>query len=235
MKTHPSQLRTDSVLTGVFFISAAVFSIAGLILYDPVLKADPARIPTGAIFSSVMTGVIFELILAVSAAGTAVMMYPYLKRYHESLGLAYISFRLLEVVFILIGLTGVLVLLSLGQIQQLGMQSETAGVAAAFLSLKTWTFILGPNFMLGINTGVYSFGFLKSGLVPQKLAVFGLLAAGLILVAALLELYGIIEQISPAGILLAVPIAGYEMTLAGYLILRGFRPGAEEKKSLPAL
>jgi hypothetical protein len=92
--------------------------------------------------------------------------------------------------------------------------------------VHTWTFALGPLFMLGVNTFMYSYLFYKSKLVPRRLAVLGLTGATLVLVAALLVLFGVYPQLSVPVTLLALPIASYEMILAGWLIVKGFNPVA---------
>jgi Domain of unknown function (DUF4386) len=96
----------------------------------------------------------------------------------------------------------------------------------ALLAVHDWTFLLGPNFMLGINTLMYSSVFYGSGLVPRPLAVLGLIGATLIFICALLVLFGVIAQISVWGALLAVPVAVYEMSLAVWLIVKGFNSSA---------
>ena len=92
--------------------------------------------------------------------------------------------------------------------------------------MHTWTFALGPLFMLGVNTFMYSYLLYKSKLVPRPLAGLGLTGATLVLVAALLVLFGVYPQLSVPVTLLALPIASYEMILAGWLIVKGFNPSA---------
>ncbi|MFN8355086.1 MAG: DUF4386 domain-containing protein [Spirosomataceae bacterium] len=222
---NPQSNRTNSILTGIFFIVAAISSIVGLKLYDPIL-VDPYFIETGSQHSSqIVWGAINELILSATATGTALMMYPYLKRYNESLGMGYLSFRMLEVVFILIGIVSVLTALSVSQhyINHTIDKANATALGLAFIALHNWTFMLGPNFMLAINTFLYSYTFRHAELVPKALSLLGMTAACLIMVAAILEMFGIIEQVSVWGALLALPIALYEMTLAVWLIVKGFR------------
>jgi hypothetical protein len=76
--------------------------------------------------------------------------------------------------------------------------------------------------MTGINTFIYSYIFYRSKLVPVKLSIFGFIAGVMIFVAALLEIYGITSPYSAQTAVLAMPIAVYEMVLAGWLIVRGF-------------
>lgn len=100
--------------------------------------------------------------------------------------------------------------------------AQATALGLSFIALHNWTFILGPNFMLAINTFLYSYAFYRTGLIPKKLSLLGLTAACLIMVAALLELFGVINQLSVWGILLALPIATYEISLAIRLIAKGF-------------
>lgn len=218
--------KANASLTGVFFIVAAVSSIIGLKLYDPILTDNDFIISGSNNYNQIIFGAINELILAVTATGTAIMLYPYLKRYNESLGMGYVSFRILEVFFILLGIISVLSVLAISQYYSANTitdKSHATSLGLVFIAMHKWTFILGPNFMLAINTFLYSFVFRKTGLVPKKLSMLGIIASCLIMVAALLEMFGIIEQISMWGILLALPIALYEMSLAVWLIVKGFK------------
>lgn len=218
--------KTNASLTGVFFIVAAVSSIIGLKLYDPILADDDFIISGSNNYKQIIFGAINELILAVTATGTAIMLYPYLKRYNESFGIGYLSFRILEVFFILLGTISVLSVLSISQYYAANTITDktyATSLGLVFIAIHKWTFILGPNFMLAVNTLLYSFVFRKTGLVPKKLSMLGIIASCLIMLAALLEMFGVIEQISMWGILLALPIAIYEMSLAVWLIVKGFK------------
>ena len=216
--------KINAVVTGVLFIIATIAGIIGLKLYDPILNHSDYLILGARNSNQIILGAAFELILTCSAAGTGIMLYPYLRKFNESLGLGYVCFRMLEVVFILIGIISVLALLSLSH-EFTNTDANTASFQTLGKILKAihdWTFMLGPNFMLGVNTFIYSYVFYQSKLVPRKLSILGILGSVLIFAAALLEMFGIILQLSPSGILLAIPIAVYEMVLAIWLILKGF-------------
>lgn len=223
-----STKRNDSLnatLTGLFFIIAAISSIVGLKLYDPILVSKDFLATASNHYNQVVIGTICELILSVSAIGTGIMLYPYLKKYNQSLGIGYLSFRAMEVVFIVIGIVSILTVLSITQLYTNGtitdkMYAHTIGLS--FIALHDWTFILGPNFMLAINTFIYSYVFLKNEFIPKKLAVLGIFASCLIMIAAICEMFGLFKQISVWGILLALPIAIYEIGLSIRLITKGF-------------
>ena len=90
-------------------------------------------------------------------------------------------------------------------------------------AIHDWTFILGPNFFLGINTFIYSYLFYRSKLIPRFISSLGLTGAILIFLAAIFEMFQVIAQISAWGVMLALPIFAYEMSLAVWLIFRGFK------------
>lgn len=227
MTTHSEfplpKLRRAYLWAGICFIAAAVTSIAGKLFYAPVLQNADYLVQGSAQSGTVLLGVFFELLLAATAMGTAISLYPVLKAGNSSLAVGYVSFRLLEVVFIVAGLLSVLGLISLSKAFTAATIPDMAAFQATGSVLKglhDWTFILGPNFMLGINTFIYSYVFYHSRLVPRPLAGLGLTAAVLIFTASLLELFGVIKQVSAPGFLLAVPIFAYEMSLAVWLIIK---------------
>ncbi len=224
-----------STITGLFFILATLTAIVGAKLYDPILTT-PDYLINGARYSSqIVMGAVFELVLAIANIGTGIMLFSFLKHYNESLGLAYLVFRLLEVVFILIGVISVLSLLSLSYSfadVNSGNGNTYYLIGTSLKSIHSWTVLLGPHFMLGVNTFVYSLAFYKSGLVPKRLAFLGIFGAILIFTAALLLMFSAIPMLSGAHILLTIPVASYEMVLAAWLIVRGFNVDEVTKKLL---
>ena len=226
-KLIKSSQRTAKFI-GVFYILASVTAIIGLLLYQPILGPD-YLVKGAANANSVIMGAIFELILVVSAIGTAVGLFPFVRKYNEHIALGYFSFRFLEAVLITIGIVSVLALLNLSQSFVAATAPNISSyqtVGAVLISIHDWTFLLGPNLMLGINTVLYSYLLYISRLVPRPLATLGLIGATLILITAFLELSGIIVQLSTLGSVLALPVAAFEMILAVWLIFKGFNPSA---------
>ena len=215
-----------STTTGVLFITAAATSMIGLALYHPILSTDEFLLEGAGHSNQIVLGAIFELLLICSAAGTAILLFPILGRYNQKAALGYFTFRLLEVIVILIGTISVLAMVSISKIYQGTLNTDPSpfkGIGLSFKAIHDWTFIIGPNFMLGINSFIYALAFYQYRIVPRHLAMLGIVGAILIFLASLLELFGLIEQISIAGVLIAVPIFLYEMSLAVWLIKNGFR------------
>ena len=216
-------------IVGVLFIIAAVTAVIGLILYDPILNGPDYLIKGSEHANQVILGALMELILVATAIGTATTMFPFLRKYNETIALWHVCFRFLEAVIITVGLISVLSLLTLSREFVAAGAPDTASFQASGTLLKAihdWTFSLGPNFMLGINTMMYSYIFYKSKLVPRFIPILGMTGATLVFICALLVMFGVIQQVSVWGGILALPVAANEMILAVWLIVKGFNESA---------
>lgn len=226
---HMNTNRQIAVFVGVMFILASATAILGFLLYQPILTG-PDYLTNGAENSTqVVLGALMELALVVTAIGTAIGLFPILRPYGERIALGHLCFRFLEAVVISVGIVAVLSLLILSKDF---MAANAANASAYHVSgtllqavYKT-TSMLGPLFLLGINTLMYSYLLFKSRLVPRPLAVMGLTGATLVLVYAMLVLFGVVVHGSGPATILALPIALYEMLLAVRLIAKGFNPSA---------
>jgi hypothetical protein len=216
-------------IVGVLFILAAVSAVAGVMLYDPILNGSDYLINGSKHANQVILGALMELVLVVSAVGTATTMFPILRRYNETIALWHVCFRFLEAIVITIGVISVLSLLTLSQEFVAAGAPDVAAFQTSGTVLKAiheWTFMLGPNFMLGINTMMYSYIFYKTKLVPRFIPILGMTGATLVFICALLVMFDVIEQVSVWGGLLALPVAANEMILAVWLIMKGFNSSA---------
>ncbi|MEW9698573.1 DUF4386 domain-containing protein [Paenibacillus sp. SI8] len=216
-------------IVGVLFILAAITAIIGLILYNPILKGPDYLIKGSEHGNQVILGALMELILVISAVGTATTMFPFLRKYNETIALWHVCFRFLEAVIITVGVISVLSLLTLSREFVAAGAPGTASFQVSGTLLKAvhdWTFLLGPNFMLGINTMMYSYIFYKSKLVPRFIPILGMTGAALVFICALLVMFGVIQQVSVLGAILALPVAANELILAVWLIVKGFNESA---------
>jgi Domain of unknown function (DUF4386) len=212
-------------IVGVLFILAAVSAVIGLNLYDPILNGPDYLIKGSEHANQVIFGALMELILVVSAVGTATTMFPLLRMYNETIALWHVCFRFLEAIIITIGLISVLSLLTLSQEFVAAGTPDYPSFHSSGIILKAihdWTFMLGPLFMLGINTIMYSYIFYKTKLVPRFISILGMTGATCVFVCALFVMFGVFPQISFWGAILAVPVAANEMILAVWLLIKGF-------------
>lgn len=217
--------RRNARILGIFYILAAVTSIIAVILYGPVLSEQWQMAVANGLETKVLIGVLNDLSLIVTAVGTAVMLFPYVRHWNEHLALGYLCFRFMEAVFIAIGLVSILGLLQLSSYYDttnLASKINFEPIGLVLQAIYRWTAMLGPNFMLGINTSLYSYMLYRTGYVPKPLAIFGMVTAVMVLTAGLLQMFGIIEPYSAIKGLMALPVGVYEMSLAVWLIVKGF-------------
>ena len=228
-------------IVGILFILAAVTAVIGLHLYDPILNGPDYLIKGPEHANQVILGAFMELILVVSAVGTATTMFPLLRLYNETIALWHVCFRFLEAIIITVGIISVLSLLTLSQEFVAAGASDPASFHSSGIILKAihdWTFMLGPLFMLGINTMMYSYIFYKTRLVPRFISILGMTGATCVFACSLFVMFGVFPQISFWGAILAVPVAANEMILAVWLIVKGFNENAivsiSAKRKVPA-
>ncbi|MGV3466201.1 MAG: DUF4386 domain-containing protein [Heyndrickxia sp.] len=217
--------RVNGMIIGVFYIVAAVTSIIAVVLYKPALSDQWYLTVVNGHETSVLLGAINDLLLVMTAIGTAVMLFPYLRRWNEHIALGYLCFRFMEAVFIAIGIVSILGILSISMEFEAGdftNEENLSAIGFMLQSLYRWTALLGPNFMLGLNTALYSYLLFQTAIVPRSLALFGMITALMVFIAGLLEMFGLIEPYSTVKGLIALPVGVYEMSLAFWLIVKGF-------------
>ena len=217
--------RKNAIIVGVLFILAAVAAIIGHALYQPVLIDIDYIIKGSANETQVIWGAFCELVLAFSVIGISIMMYPILNKENESIAIGYVCFRLLEATIIIIGIISLLSIVTLSQgFVKAADQNKSSFLAAGKLlvTVHNWTFLPGANLALGPSTLMMSYLLYQSKLVPRFIYVLGLVGGPLIFTCALLVIFGVFPQISLWGGLLAIPVFLYEMSLAIWLIVKGF-------------
>ena len=218
--------RKVALIAGVFFILTFVTSIAALILYGPVLDDAEYVLGPGS-DTRIQLGAFFEVLLAITNAGTAIVLFPVLRRYSESISLGYVASRIVETTIIVVGIVSLLSVLTL--------RADYAGVAGtdtqslvlsaqSLVALHDSTFLLGPAFCAGFGNGLLlGYLFFRSGLVPRRMALIGLFGGPLAFVSATAVLFGVYEQVSGVSFLMTFPEMVWEASLGIYLTVKGFK------------
>jgi hypothetical protein len=228
--------RTTARLVGWLFLGTFMFAIPGFLLYGPLLD-HPSYILGAGHDTQVSVGALFELLTAICNIGTAVALYPVARRYAHRAALSYVALRVVEGTIIVAGVVSVLAVVTLRQqFAGSGADPETLTIAGQTLvAFHDWTFLLGPGFCAGIGNGLLlGFIMLTSGLMPRRLAGFGMIAGTLAVVAASGVLFGIYEPQSGPQMLLTFPEMVWELTFGIYLISKGFTPAARRQNFDPA-
>ena len=207
-------------IVGALFLIVIVTNIIGSeylesILYDPdyLTNAYPNKI-------QMIIGVLLELICAVAAVGIAVMLFPILKKHNETIARGYLGFRIIESAIYIVSLISTLSLLTLSQ------EYVKAGAPDASYFQTLGTLLLAERYwaylMLII---VFSFGALlfysllyQSKLIPRFISVWGIIGATLVLVGALLDMFGYDLEMMIYGAAMGLN----ELFLGIWLIAKGF-------------
>jgi Domain of unknown function (DUF4386) len=205
--------------------STFVTAIGALILYDPVLN-DADYILGGGQDTRVTFGALLELFLMIGNVGTAVVMFPILRRHSERLALGYVGSRIVEATIIGVGVISLLSILTLRDDLAASIGADGASldiVGQALVAVHEWTFLLGPGFCVGVNGILLGWLMYRTGLMPQRLALLGVVGGPLIFLSSIAVLFGAYEQ-DGAHVIFSVPEAAFEASFAIYLIVKGFRP-----------
>ena len=234
-----SSMRKTALVAGVFYLITFI-SIPTLALYGPVKNHRDWILSSGA-HTGVLVGGFLEVIVALAGIGTAVTLYPVLKRQNEGAALGFVAARVLEAGLIF---TGVMSLLSLVTLRQdLGGAAAGANAAAlvttgaSHVAVYNWTFLLGQSLMPGINALLLGSLLYRSRLVPRIIPALGLIGAPLLICTVIATLFGGFKLGSPE--LAALPVAAWELSLGVWLVVKGFRPspitaGMTAADSVPA-
>jgi hypothetical protein len=217
-------MRKTALVAGIFYLITFI-SIPTLILYGSV-KHHPDWILTSGGHSGVLVGGFLELIVALAGIGTAVTLYPVVKRQNEGVALGFVTARVLEACMIF---TGVISLLSLVTLRQdLGGAAGANAAAlvttgASHVAVYNWTFLLGQSLMPAINALLLGSLMYRSRLVPRIIPTLGLIGAPLLIASVITTLFRVDHQITVLA-LGFLPVAAWEFSLGVWLVVKGFKP-----------
>ena len=170
-------LRRTAKFAGWLWIITFATSIAAFFFcYKPVMD-DPSLItgigtdPT----TRVALGAVLEIALIIANVGTAVVFFPILKRQSEVGAIGYVGARLVECMFIAIGIIAMLTFLFMMQ-----EGTGTKDLGETFVAIYDRAFLVGPGFFAGFGNGLL-LGWLmyRSELVPRGMAMLGLIGGPL--------------------------------------------------------
>jgi uncharacterized protein DUF4386 len=210
--------------TGWLMVVTFVTSIPAYFVFYAPVRNDPGLI-TGAgadPTASVALGAVLELILIVANVGTAVVPYVVFRRYSEGLALGYVTARLVEAMFIGIGIISMLTFLFM---RQQGTAGTNAVLGDVFAAIYDRAFLVGPGVFAGVANGVI-LGYLmyRSGLVPRGMAMLGLIGGPLVAASSIAVMFDVIQRGGAVQGVATIPEALWELSFGIYLIVKGFKP-----------
>lgn len=227
-------LRKPGRIAGLWFVGTFAFSIPAVLLYDPVLNDADFVLGRGW-DARIALGAVLEILLAIANIATAIVFFPVLKRASESVALGYVASRIVESTLVVIGLLSLMSVVSLRDDHGGAPSASLRAVGRTLVDVHDWTFLLGPQLCAGLGNGIL-LGYLmhRSGLVPRRMALLGLVGGPLAFVGGVLVVFGAFDD--PSGPLFAFTVVEivWEAALALYLTINGYRSpavGAERQPS----
>jgi hypothetical protein len=220
-------LRKTSLVAGALYILTFITSIpATLVFLVPVL-GSPNYILGNGPDTGVLWGNLLDVICALAGIGTAIALYPVVKRQNEAAALGFVTSRLLEGATIVVGVVSLLTLVTLRQDLAGATGADAASLLTtghALVAFNNWTAVLGQGLMPAFNALLLGSLMYKSGLVPRVIPLVGLIGAPLLLASVTATVFGVFGQFSSVALIAALPVALWEFSLGCWLVVKGFRP-----------
>ncbi|HEY2379012.1 MAG TPA: DUF4386 domain-containing protein [Gemmatimonadaceae bacterium] len=213
-----NSLRKYSLAAGIFYLLTFV-SIPTLGLYRSV--RGPDFVVGAGPDAPVILGVLLEMVVALAGIGTAVALYPIVKRQGEARAVGFVASRTLEAATIYVGIVS---LMSIVSLRRAGAGTGALFTAQGLAAQYQWTFHFAQSFIPAVNGVLLGSLLYQSRLVPRWLPVLGFIGAGLLAVAWFAVLAGLIGSVGPVAAIAALPIAVWEFSLGIYLTFWGCKP-----------
>jgi hypothetical protein len=212
---------------GVLYLITFITSIPALLLYENVLRHKVSYIAGAGHDKQVLFGALLELLLIIANLGTAIVIFPILRRQNEELSLAYVGARVFECTFILVG---ILCMVTIVTLRNHAVGSAEATVAYTLAEIKDWTFLLGPGWVVGWGNGLI-LGYLmyRSELVPRPWCWLGMIGGPLLIITGTAILFTGNDPSSglrSVQSIATIPEFVWELFLGVYCTWKGFRPSA---------
>ncbi len=170
-----------------------------------------------------MFGGVLEIIVALAGIGTAVVLFPLLKKQNETLALGLVASRVLEAATIFLGVAFLLTVVTL---RKDGVGPDALLTSRTLVILYNRIFLLGQSFMPAVNDLLLGTLLYQSRLVPRSLSRIGIVGGPVLIAGWLAVIFGLVGQHAPVAGLSALPVAVFEFSLGVWLVVKGFNPDA---------
>jgi hypothetical protein len=226
-RATPDPMRQRARIAGVLYLVTFV-SIPTLALYNPVRDRADFILGAGS-DTGVLWGALSEVIVGIAGIGTAVVLFPLLKRQNESAALGFVTARVVETCLIFVSVVSLLTIVTL--------RDDVAGTAGAdnasltttghtLLAVYDRTFLLSQSLMPVFCDLLVGYLLFRSRLVPRILPMIAFVGAPLLLASDLAIFFGVYDRVAPLAALAVVGVAVFELSLGVWLVVKGFNPAS---------
>ena len=220
--------RRLALAAGVFYLLTFTFSIPAYFLYEPVLTDPGYIVGNGRDDTRIILGAIGELLTALAGIGTAVAVYPIIRRQTKAFSLGFVTTRIYEAAVMVIGVIALLTIVSLRQEGALA-GSDTAAMTALgqmLVDVRDHAARLGPGLAPALNALCFGYALYASRLVPRIIPTLGLIGAPLLLASVLGRMLGIHGDQSAFAAIALAPIFFWELSVGIWMTFKGFNASA---------
>ncbi len=210
--------RNHARAAGIFYLLTFAASLPAFVLIGNAVSPD-LTVASGHDNGLLASGFL-DFVNAVAGVGSAVALYPVVKRQSQAMALGLVMSRMLEAAIIMAGVVSLLAVVTMRQ----DVAGADPAIDQALIAVRNWTFLFGPGFMASINAVLLGTLLYRSGLVPRLIPAMGLVGAPLLFAANFATLFGHNEQASGITMLATLPIAAWELSVGTWLLVKGFKP-----------
>ena len=210
--------RNHARAAGIFYLLTFAASLPAYVLIKSGVSPDLTMV--GGHETGILASGGLDFVNAMAGVGSAVALYPVVKRQNQAMALGLVMSRMLEAAIIMTGVVSLLAVVTMHQ----EVASADPAISQALVAIRDWTFLFGPGFMACINAVLLGTLLYKTGLVPRIIPIMGLVGAPLLLAANIATLFGHNEQASGITMLATLPIAAWELSVGTWMLVKGFKP-----------
>jgi hypothetical protein len=215
--------RVISIVVGILYILGFV---AGILSIAPAIDNSDYLANSSLSSNQINRAAYFQFLMAFIYIGVAILLFPILKIYNERLAIGFLSFRIIAVLFVLIGTIILLLILRLSHEYIKISPSDSSYYQMIGKLLKTARDLVnhvGMIIMLCVSGIMLYTIIIQSGLIPLWISIWGLLASSLAIITSILVLIKYVEVLTPTYMILNIPIVLQEIVFAIWLIVKGFK------------
>ena len=226
--TTPRRL---ALTAGILYLLTFIFSIPAYFLYEPVLTDPGYIVGDGEYDTRIVLGAALEMLTALAGIGTAVAVYPVIRRHSEAASLGFVTTRIVEAAVMIVG---VLALVSIVSVRGAGAapgadDGALIAIGQTLVAVRDQTALFGPGFVPILNALLFGSVLFRSRLVPRWIPTLGLIGAPLLLVSVTGRIFGLGDGESTFDALALAPLFLWELSIGVWMTFRGFRPSALQR------
>ncbi len=217
-----SNTRKLALAAGVLYLVTFAASIPTLPLKAPLVDHASWILGNGS-DKGVILACLMDFVCAVAGIGTAVALYPVVRRFSPSAAIGFITSRTLEAAILVVGAISLLSIVTLRSNAAGGDTASLMTTSRALVAAHHWAFLLGPGFMPAINALFLATVMYRFRLVPRIIPLMGLVGAPLLFTSGVITMFGGYTQTSSAAFVGALPIAAWEFSVGVYMVVKGIK------------